>query len=122
MKKGYIKFLKSKKWKRIKDIYYSEDNQDNRHCFICGSVKDLNIHHISYKGDLIEKTNGLIDPVNLVILCRNCHIQAHRDLVGFKNRWNKVVHPKSGKTSRYLQKEEGIRWVRIGDVFVKAAY
>lgn len=65
-------------WRNFRADYYSNSNSEKRYCFICGTTKNLNLHHISYKGDKISGTFGLVDPVNILILCEKCHKTAHK--------------------------------------------
>jgi len=129
MNKGYSKFLQSKTWEGVRSIYYGKENIEKKHCFVCGSSERLNIHHLSYKGDLVEKTFGLTDPINMVILCQKCHLEAHRNPKMFEIRFNKTIHPITfkekitRKEKRKLKEigERPVRWIRIGDNFIKAA-
>ncbi len=120
MNKGYLKFLKSKDWQAIKEIYYSEDNP-NRHCFICGVTENLNIHHLSYKGDPIANTWGLLDPTNLVILCYKHHMEYHKNLPEFMKKWTSNISPRRSKRFKYSEPGP-VGWVKFGDRYFKAAH
>ena len=58
----YKDYLKSKKWKRIK-----EKKIKQWFCILCGTNKNLNIHHLNYK-HITNETGG-----DLICLCWDCH-------------------------------------------------
>lgn len=64
---NYRDFLNSKEWNSVRNVY---KNDKNYKCWICGSIKNLNIHHIFYKNDLT-------DAENLIVLCKNHHTAVH---------------------------------------------
>ena len=47
--------------------------RDGRRCFECGKAGRLEVHHVVHLSD-----GGTNDEENLVTLCRDCHIRAHR--------------------------------------------
>jgi len=47
-------------------------------CEICGSVKNLEIHHIQPLNGQYRTWNKLNQPNNLQVLCRECHRKLHR--------------------------------------------
>ena len=49
---------------------YFENNPKSGVCEICGSTRNLVVHHIDK-----DRTNA--DPGNLIILCKSCHAQVH---------------------------------------------
>lgn len=69
MNEGYVKYLHSQEWeeKRIKRIKH-----DKGRCYTCGTTRNLNVHHISYKRIFHEHTRN-----DLVTLCRSCHRNMH---------------------------------------------
>ncbi len=66
LKKVYLKLLDSQRWKSLKRIYLKDG-----FCWVCGSKENLNLHHFSYKRKLF------FNPINLILLCRNCHKNLH---------------------------------------------
>mgnify|MGYP001573649106 FL=1 len=84
----YNEFLQSDFWKTIRKRFYSKKTTI-KVCFICGSDKNLNLHHRSYKKLNHNTTN------NLICLCKICHYDIH-----FKN--GKRINPPE-KLSDYIQ-------------------
>ena len=74
--KGYENFLKSKYWREVKKLVLKRDKYK---CIICGSSKELNIHHSSYKNHFNEH-NHLED---LDTLCRKHHQEYHETVYDF---------------------------------------
>lgn len=69
-KENYNIFLQSDYWKKVRQI---KIEQTGRKCQICGSRKELSVHHNSYAHHYQEHKH-LED---LVVLCRNCHKKFH---------------------------------------------
>lgn len=69
---AYSTYLKSKDWKNTKSRFYS--SKLKKTCFVCGSSKNINIHHKSYKTLGHENLN------HLIALCRKHHFLAHEYL------------------------------------------
>lgn len=80
-------YLSSKEWK-LKRIQVKD--RDNYSCQICGSTKDLHVHHMSGY-DLIPN-----EPIScLITLCSVCH-KAEHDKVGYPKTYSdymKFNHP-----------------------------
>jgi len=71
----YKKYLQSKHWKNIKIRY--ANSKLNHNCVVCGVLKEtkyMHHHHKSYKRIGNERLNDII------ILCEQCHSQAHNVL------------------------------------------
>lgn len=67
-KSKYQKYLKSKEWSDIRnDLFHVR----GRACERCGSAKNLQIHHITYRNVFKE------EPEDLEILCASCHMKEH---------------------------------------------
>lgn len=47
--------------------------RDGHTCRLCSKTAELEVHHI-----LPKCKGGADNPVNLITLCRNCHVLAHR--------------------------------------------
>ena len=96
MNSKYENYLLSKEWAQIKlDLYIIR----GRKCEVCAGERSLQIHHLTYKRIYNE------EPEDLVILCRKCHVQAHKkDNVAtagarFENR------PSKSKRRKLLKRE-----------------
>ena len=67
-RKNYKKYLLSDEWANLKiDLF----NHRGKECEICGSNKNIEVHHNSYKNIFKE------EPEDLDILCRKCHTKKH---------------------------------------------
>lgn len=67
---SYAEFLKSPEWALLKRRAYSRPHF--RRCWICGTKKDIDLHHTSYKWiDRLELRN--VRPI-----CRTHHEAIHR--------------------------------------------
>lgn len=66
----YREYLKSNHWKNIRRAYFLSRAPKN--CFICGSDKNLNLHHRTYK-HLWKEMVG----THLNVLCHQCHKDIH---------------------------------------------
>jgi len=65
---NYKDYLKSNHWKQIrKNKFISNQKVNLKKCAICGSEKNLQIHHLTYK-NLWNENNK-----TLRILCNKCH-------------------------------------------------
>ena len=73
--KDYAEYLKSAKWKQVKDDYDSLERTDA--CLCCGSYFDEidsapNYHHFRYSKDWNYDSHE-----NLIIVCEDCHESIH---------------------------------------------
>lgn len=69
---SYDEYLRSPEWVEIKNKICSRKGRKWNFCNVCGGVKNLNVHHSSYK--VIGTTN----PGNTVkVLCQECHKHLH---------------------------------------------
>lgn len=66
---SYDQYLRSPEWKELRQ---KRIQRDNYQCVICGSAKNLDVHHISY---IHMGESGEID--DLITLCRSCHQKIH---------------------------------------------
>jgi 5-methylcytosine-specific restriction endonuclease McrA len=62
----------SSEWRRLRRLVR---NRAACMCEVCGSTDQLHVHHIRGWADHPELR---LDPDNLMLLCRGCHIDAHR--------------------------------------------
>ena len=67
-KEQYREYLKSDDWKQKRSRKWEKSS---KRCAICGSVENLDTHHLNYK-NLFDVTNG-----DLKLFCRRCHYLAH---------------------------------------------
>lgn len=86
---NYNKYIQSDKWKSVRKRYYS--SKLIKKCYICESIKNLNLHHKSYKTLGKENLNHLLP------LCKKHHYLVHQYLNSAKkygytrvNIWNVV--------------------------------
>ena len=68
-KQEYKLYLQSPHWLKLRHIYIF-DEPDVK-CNKCGSVEDLNLHHLNYDNFWNEK------PSDLSVLCELCHYYTH---------------------------------------------
>jgi len=59
----YKEYLQTKYWKRLKILIHKRDKV----CKCCGSKKNLQVHHLKYRGFYKEKLK------DLVLVCGFCH-------------------------------------------------
>lgn len=71
-KSDYTKYLLSSHWKKVKLTMYARYSV----CQVCGSIKQLNIHHLDYS--ILNKELEGNNADKLVVLCECCHRRAHR--------------------------------------------
>lgn len=92
----YKEYLQSKYWKDIKERMYS--SKVVKECFCCQKTNNLDIHHRKYKAKDIDTLNI----TNLVYLCRNCHIEVHR-----QQKENKAltINQATKRLRRYYKKK-----------------
>lgn len=65
----YYAYLKTERWKKIARKRIEKDNYN---CTICGTAKNLQVHHITYENLFHE---NLYD---LVTVCKGCHAEIHK--------------------------------------------
>jgi len=77
----YGNYMKSEEWatKRQQRLKI-----DGYHCQLCGSSKNLEIHHLTYiRTPYFERMKDLIT------LCHDCHVAVHREKANQKRRKRK---------------------------------
>ena len=65
----YYAYIRSEKWKKVRERYWK--SKQPKVCFICGTAKELDLHHRTYKRLGCEHLR------DLVALCRTCHNEVH---------------------------------------------
>ena len=89
MNYSLFKFSKPKnvKKKRISvedKIYNKVYERDEGICRICGSGRNLHLHHIIYRSEDKSKIN---DINNCIMLCNECHLMIHEN----KKKWQPIL-------------------------------
>ncbi len=92
----YKTYIESKEWQDIRKRIFRRDNYK---CQICGSCKNLQVHHITYENMGQEKD------ADLVTLCEKCHIEdLHKD----KSKPNKPKNNDHNISSQLDEVEENL--------------
>jgi 5-methylcytosine-specific restriction endonuclease McrA len=82
----YQDYLKSDDWQRKRVEKLTRDSGTRRRCAICGSEKNLHIHHLNYMNLFNAKQS------DLRILCKRCHFLAHDLYKEGRIRFNSKNH------------------------------
>lgn len=69
-----IKKVSNKRVTVAKQVYECTYNRDGGKCVLCGSKRQLQLHHILYRS---ERKNLINEPSNCVLLCFKCHELVH---------------------------------------------
>lgn len=91
----YRTWINSDDWKRIRKKKLIEEALQ---CEICGSAKNLAVHHITYE-HLLEEDKHMDD---LIVLCKNCHEKAHEHDIREKRE---RIEQEERKKRRYTDTE-----------------
>lgn len=93
MKEFAEKFYKSKKWQRVRKLYYSKSGGLCERCLANGIYKPGKlVHHKTWlTPENINDDNITINPDNLELLCWECHEAEHEvsESARSSNRGNK---------------------------------
>lgn len=106
MRKGFVKTDAAQQSNRSahdsarKIVYLIEERP--KVCSVCGSTVNVDIHHAD--GDYRNNASS-----NLVLLCRSCHMKAHRPKSVCR------ICGKAGKTSQGLCDKHYLRFKKYGD-------
>lgn len=79
--KLYQKYLRSDKFKEVKTIVHTRDNE---RCVCCGRETDLQVHHITYQH---LGCGGEIEANDCILMCKICHSAISR-AKGNLNKWS----------------------------------
>jgi hypothetical protein len=90
----YITYLKSDKWKKIRNAVVARDGNK---CTKCSSTDNLHVHHLTY--DRV----GEEELTDLITLCKDCHEATHETV--FSNSHKKI---KSGFNMIYHKSYEEV--------------
>lgn len=72
----YNKYLQSRKWRELRK---QRIEKDHGQCAICGSTKNLLVHHTTYENYKNENLDELLT------LCKTCHYRMHNPLKDYFN-------------------------------------
>lgn len=85
----YDEYICSREWSRRKEEYF---RKKPRECKICGSGKNIQLHHVNYE------RLGYEDDSDLVPLCHDCHFLLHQYLDNYKERVGDLAFIWCGRT------------------------
>lgn len=104
MKSTYKEYLQSERWRQNRE---KRLQIDGRMCAVCGSGKDLNVHHLNYRNvgnEDIEK--------DLITLCHPCHAMLHRIKVQSEEEYKIAVECEQ----KYKDARVKALWEKISDL------
>ncbi len=78
------KFYKSKAWKDIRELVF---NEANGICEKCGEPGEEVHHKIWLSHNNINDIEITLGRDNLILLCKNCHINIHRKVSSTKDEY-----------------------------------
>ncbi|MGZ7067588.1 MAG: helix-hairpin-helix domain-containing protein [Methanobacterium sp.] len=93
--------------KKTKDLIIKRDDNS---CVACGCTETLEIHHIMpIMGSSIKELNN---PVNLAVLCNNCHYLAHRG-----NYYKSLAYKDNEDFWKWVENTERTKiWLVVKDI------
>lgn len=104
-KEAYKAYLKSPHWQAIRKRLYRAYEYK---CAMCGSSRNLNVHHITYENLGEEKDE------DLTVLCQRCHETLHDDKYTFFDdlclAWDRLFDAAEAETD---ETEKGIIEVQM---------
>lgn len=74
----YTDYLNTDHWRDVKKHHYKLARR--RHCYLCGSTSNLNVHHMLYKNKYGESFLNNENSGMLRTLCKDCHQLFHKYL------------------------------------------
>lgn len=114
-KQKYDNYINSEDWRRTRTKALEKHGQK---CKICGSIHNLDVHHLNYDNLGDEKKNNYND---LCVLCRSCHSKLHdfidkneNMLINLRNSLKEV---KEKYRLSYLQEIEDVFYENIKNCF-----
>ena len=75
-KKRFAWIYQSKRWKALRAKLLNERGAQCERCYSIGADGEIQVHHripVSLGGDIWDESN-------LIVLCRSCHLEAHREI------------------------------------------
>ena len=96
MNYNLFKFSKPKNVKKKREsvedkTYKAVYERDNGICRVCGSGRNLHLHHVIYRSEDKSKIN---DINNCIMLCNECHEIVHKN----KRKWQPILLEMLGRT------------------------
>jgi len=79
-----IKKVSKKRIFVTEETYQKVFERDNGKCQLCGTNKELQLHHILYRS---ERKDLINEPSNCVMLCLMCHKKVHSN----KHKWQPIL-------------------------------
>lgn len=104
MKPTYNDYLQSDQWRKTRE---KRLQIDGRVCAVCGSGKDLNVHHISYRNIGNEDIEN-----ELITLCHPCHAMLHRIKVQSEDEYKSATECER----QYREARVKALWKKISDL------
>ena len=106
-KNRYYAELKSTKWWAVRDKVLIRDNHK---CTVCGSTKDLQVHHtFYYNNKYVSPFDYPLD--SLITVCRDCHLTFHNSCEVELKRFPKITKVKvKKKRKKNKQKTQAEKW------------
>lgn len=104
MASTYNDYLQSERWRQTRE---KRLQIDGRVCVVCGSGKDLNVHHISYRNIGNEDIEN-----DLITLCHPCHAMLHRIKVQSEEEYKSALECEQ----QYKDARGRALWKKITDL------
>ena len=98
----YFKYISSPYWLKRKQEYYKKNK---RICQACGSMNDIDLHHLVYNNFGLERDD------QLACLCRNCHQELHHKIGSSNNmekQTTKFIKSKQHNIKRLMKRLKDI--------------
>lgn len=92
----YSDYLTSPHWKQKREERLRIDNWK---CQFCGSISNLNVHHLTYERKGRENAEN-----DLITLCEHCHSRLHDQMKRINERSDKVVSEINAEINMALEK------------------
>ena len=99
--KEQTKLKHSKPIKKVSKHHFSVSNttynivfeRDKGTCQLCGSQRDLQLHHVVPRS---RSKKGINDPNNCIMLCRNCHLDiVHQNIKKYIKILQNIIDEKN---------------------------
>lgn len=89
--KKYKHKITNKKRIKVSDETYKKVLCRDKQCRLCGSIKNLHLHHIDGRGKYL--TN---DINNCIMLCQNCHLNVvHKNLKKYRPILKEIINERN---------------------------
>jgi len=101
----YVDKLNTIQWRNKRKKIFKRDNYN---CTVCGSGKNLEVHHTYYYDDHTDPWK--YPNKSLLTLCEKCHLEYHK---GFEVEIRSKPKPKKGK--KVLQKHKKQKHISLAE-------